>query len=245
MFGRYLPCAPARPPARSRLAVRFAVGITVAFVLAPPATGRGQSGRSERQASLALCKDKRPEGATQLQRIYERDKDAEELFDLALCQEALGQDREAVSSYRAYLKLPLALRIRDAKAHIAAIEEKATPKASPTKMPGSPRHVFLPQARESDACVASCKGPQLCLGLDQSTSEDRAPADRGRRMLKQQSNLEALNKCFTKEFLCLANCPGARVDKGDCPDGEATRGLRCIQDRTSHIAPGVLTPMYF
>jgi hypothetical protein len=219
--------------------------LAIAAGLAATTEVRGQSRRSEREASLRLCKEKRPEGATQLQSAYQRSKDAEALFALALCQESLGQDRDAVESYRAYLRLPLALRIPEAKTHIASIEERASAPAQTTKMPEPPRYALLAQGRESDTCVARCTGPEPRSGLDSSQSNDRAPTDRAQRMLKQQSDLAGLNKGFTREFLCVANCPGARVSKGTCPDPQSLRTLRCVQDRTSHLAPGVLTPKTF
>ena len=193
------------------------------------ALGHAQSTREHREEALRLCGEKNTVGATKLRDAYDQEKQPEILFDLGECQERLGQDDSALQTYRSYLELPLALRITEANAHIAAIEKRHAGRVEADNPTSPPRYVLLPNDPAANACSANCSTTIICA----------EPSRKGR------ADTMAQNRCFTKEFACLSSCPGARVKKGQCPTGPSLRGLRCFDDRTRRALPGWLTPGKF
>jgi len=213
------------------MATRFlCVGCAVlGFLVGLQALGHAQSTRQHREEALRLCGEKNTVGATKLRDAYDQERQPEILFDLGKCQERLGQDDEALQTYRSYLKLPLALRITEAKARMAAIEKRQAGQADTDGPTSPPRYVLLPNDSATNACSEKCSTVIVCP----------EPSRKG------PSASMAQNRCFTKEFACLSSCPGARVKKGQCPTGPELGGLRCFEDRTRRALPGWLTPGKF
>jgi len=213
------------------MATRFlCVGCAVlGFLVGLQALGHAQSTRQHREEALRLCGEKNTVGATKLRDAYDQERQPEILFDLGKCQERLGQDDEALQTYRSYLKLPLALRITETKARMVAIEQRQAGQAETDSPTSPPRYVLLPNEPEANACSARCSTTTVCA----------------EPLRKSPNDAMAQNRCFTKEIACLASCPGARVKKGHCPTGQSLRGFRCFEDRTRRALPGLLTPGKF
>jgi hypothetical protein len=199
------------------------------FLVGLQPLGHAQSTRQHRQEALRLCGERNAVGATKLRDAYDQEKQPEILFDLGECQERLGQDDGALQTYRAYLKLPLALRLAEANARVAAIESRHAEQVESGSPTSPPRYVLLPNDPAANACSAKCSTTTVC-----AEPSRKGPTDR-----------MAQNRCFTKEFACLSSCPAARVKKGECPTGPSLRGFRCFDDRTRRALPGLLTPGKF
>ena len=140
------------------MATRFlCVGCAVlGFLVGLQALGHAQSTRQRREEALRLCGERNAVGATKLRDAYDQEKQPEVLFDLGKCRERLGQDDEALQTYRSYLKLPLALRITEAKARMAAIEKRQAGQADTDGPTSPPRYVLLPNDSATNACSEKC-----------------------------------------------------------------------------------------
>jgi tetratricopeptide (TPR) repeat protein len=148
------------------------------------------------------------DAAAKLEQGWQASRDPEVLFDLAVCYERLGQDAKAVSAFRSYLDLPLALRLRAAEDHLRALAAQGGA-ASPAA-PSGPRRVLVPAGADSARCFQDCTGPSSC----RPRFGDRWG-----------------HACTTTQFICLEACPGARVEPGLCATATLRPGERCRTER--------------
>jgi hypothetical protein len=141
------------------------------------------------------------EAVVQLEAAWKSTEAPEVLFELALCYERLNRDSEAIEAYRAYQKLPLALRGEEAEQHIRTIESKQPQAAWPG---GRPRRVRVPLTQAGEKCIRDCARLSSCS--------------------KSQ-----WQRCSLTRFVCFRGCPGARVDSGSCA-GKQDPKMKCVTE---------------
>jgi hypothetical protein len=96
------------------------------------------------------------EASAKLSQGWMAPRDPEVLFELAVCYERQGMSDQAGESLRAYIKLPLALRVRAVEDHLRAIESKNAREIA------APRRVLVPVGRDGGKCFQDCTGPSSC-----------------------------------------------------------------------------------
>ena len=124
------------------------------------------------------------EAAAKFSEGWTESRDPEVLFDLAVCYERQGRSAEAAAGFRAYLNLPLALRLRVAEDHLGAIESKNgrdVPEPRRVRCPSAVtgtsvsktargRHYTVPTLVTDGDAV---RGHAVCLSAGVSGSEGR------------------------------------------------------------------------
>jgi hypothetical protein len=181
----------------------LASALAVALTLS--ASGAAKDARSTAASTIAegrrLAADGRlSEAAAKLADGWNTSHDPEALFDLAVCHERLGRRAEALDAFRAYMKLPLALRVRAAQEHVRTIE------ASDAREVPAPRRVLVPVDSDDGKCFRDCIGPASC-----------------RQRFGDRSGVQ----CAATQFICLRACPGARVETGICATATVHAGEKC------------------
>jgi hypothetical protein len=140
------------------------------------------------------------EATAKLSEGWTASRDPEVLFELAVCYERQAMNAQAAESFRAYVKLPLALRLRAAEDQLRAIESK-----DGHEVP-APRRVLVPVDSDGGKCFQECTGPSSCR------------PHFGDRWGTQ---------CAATEFVCLRACSGARVESGPCATVSIHPGEKC------------------
>jgi hypothetical protein len=152
------------------------------------------------------------EAVGKLQAAWNSSGDTEVLFDLALCYERLNRDTEAFESFRAYRRLPMALRADEAERHLRSIAARREQGSEPTRRP---RRVLVPLTKAGVKCIRDCVQPSSC-----------------RPRLKTDWRL-----CASIQFSCLRACPGAKVESGDCLGDGIHPQTKCVADGEVTSAP--------
>jgi hypothetical protein len=140
------------------------------------------------------------EAAGKLSAGWTASRDPEVLFDLAVCHERLRVDAQALDEFRAYVRLPLALRLRAAEDHMRGIEARGAREVR------EPRRVLVPVGGDGGKCFRDCTGPESC-----------------RPRFGDRWGLQ----CAGTQFICLRSCPGARVETGVCATASVRPGETC------------------
>ncbi len=187
------------------VAVLRIVAIVAFFVLAATAASSADSTTPTTARTIAdgrrLARENRlAEAAAKLSEGWTASRDPEVLFELAVCYERQGMNARAAESFRAYVKLPLALRVRAAEDHLRTIGAKEG-----REVP-APRRVLVPVDGDGGKCFQECTGPSSC----RPRFGDRWGT-----------------QCAATEFVCLRGCPGARVESGPCVTASIHPGEKC------------------
>ena len=195
----------------SRGAHLFVLALAFPGVLALSAAGAAKDARPSAAGTIAegrrlAAQGRLSEAAAKLSDGWTASRDPEALFDLAVCFERLGQSAQALDAFGAYVKLPLALRLRAAEDHVRAIE------ARDTRDVPAPRRVLVPVEGDGGKCFDACTGRESC----RPRFGDRWGT-----------------QCAATQFVCLRACPGAKVESGVCATATVRAGERCRAERGS------------
>ena len=187
------------------------VPLVLAFTCSLLATAASLAGNTPTETARVIADGRRlekesrfTEAAAKLSEGWTASRDPEVLFELAVCYEQQGMNAQAAESFRAYIKLPLALRVAAAQDHLRVIEPKDQRDVPP------PRRVLVPVDRDRGKCFQDCTGPSSCR------------ARFGDRWGTQ---------CAATQFVCLRACSGARVESGPCATASVHAGENC---RSAH-----------
>lgn len=190
-------------------ALTFAVALAGSLALSAAGAAPVKDARSTAAGTIAegrrlAAQGRLAEAAVKLSDGWTASRDPEVLFDLGVCFERLGQSAQALDAFGAYVKLPLALRLRAAEDHVRAIEAKDA-----RDVP-APRRVLVPVAGDDGKCFQTCTGPESC----RPRFGDRWGT-----------------QCAATQFVCLRACPGAKVESGVCATATVRPGERCRAER--------------
>jgi hypothetical protein len=147
--------------------------------------------------------------AAKLETVVDDANDPELRFELAICYERLNRDAEAVATFHAYQRSPVALRVAEANQHLVAIAAKQADGGTAAEIP-KPRRVVLSVASDNQKCVASCGKVDSPFCGNSSNRMQRACAI---------------------QFSCLRGCPGARVEPGTCLKERVSPTRICLTDQ--------------
>ena len=180
------------------------IGPILAFACALSVTGVGLAGDTPTATARTIAdgrlatENRLAEAAAKLSEGWTASRAPEVLFELAVCYERQGMNAQAAESFRAYIKVPLTLRVRAAEDHLRAIESKDEREVA------APRRVLVPIDRGK--CFQDCTGPSSRRSLF------------GDRWGTQ---------CAATQFVCLRACSGARVESGPCATASIHPSEKC------------------